>query len=173
MTVLIANTIDLAAALIQVGTGAIKQKAKYLTVQIIQLVMQAVSMLMLGGVTGAANNILCCFRNYLCYKEKMNTMWKIILIAASAVMTVLLNEQGLLGIIPAFVGAIYIVFMDTKDPIKFKILAAVTFTPWIFYSFIIKSYVGTICNAATVITSIVTIRAMIKEKNCSQSKSNS
>ena len=51
MTVILANLIDLAAACIQVASGSIKQKTKILIVQIIQLLMQASSMLLLGGVT--------------------------------------------------------------------------------------------------------------------------
>ena len=79
MTILIANIIDFLAALIQVGSGSIKKKSKILAVQILQLMMQAVSMLLLGGVTGAVSNVLSCYRNYLCYKEKLNTAWKIVL----------------------------------------------------------------------------------------------
>ena len=164
MTVIIANIIDLVAALIQVGSGSIKQKSKILVVQIIQLLMQAISMLLLGGVTGAISNVLSCFRNYLCYKGKLSTFWKIVLIVASIGMTILLNEQGLLGIIPAVVCTIYIIFMDIKDPIKFKLLVTLSFVPWMFYHFILKSYVGAIFDAATIITNGITLFFMIKEK---------
>ena len=111
MPVVIANIIDLIAAVIQVASGSIKQKAKILVVQIIQLLMQAVTMLLLGGITGAISNVLSCFRNYLCYKEKLTVFWKVILIAASIAMTVLLNDQGLLGMIPAAVCTVFIIFM--------------------------------------------------------------
>jgi hypothetical protein len=164
MSVVIANIIDLIAALIQVGSGSIKQKTKILIAQIIQLLMQAVSMLLLGGITGAINNVLSCFRNYLCYKEKLNIVWKAILIAASIGMTVLLNDQGLLGIIPAAVCTIFIIFMDVKDPVKFKFLVTASFVPWMFYHFILKSYTGALCDAATTILNFMTLRAMIKEQ---------
>ena len=164
MSVVIANIIDLIAALIQVGSGSIKQKTKILVAQIIQLLMQAVSMLLLGGITGAINNVLSCFRNYLCYKEKLNIVWKAILIAASIGMTVLLNDQGLLGIIPAAVCTIFIIFMDVKDPVKFKFLVTASFVPWMFYHFILKSYVGALFDIATIITNAITLRSMLKDK---------
>lgn len=164
MSVVIANIIDLIAALIQVGSGSIKQKTKILIAQIIQLLMQAVSMLLLGGITGAINNVLSCFRNYLCYKEKLNIVWKAILIAASIGMTVLLNDQGLLGIIPAAVCTIFIIFMDVKDPVKFKFLVTASFVPWMFYHFILKSYVGALFDIATIITNAITLRSMLKDK---------
>ena len=170
MTILIANIIDFLAALIQVGSGSIKKKARILAVQILQLLMQAVSMLLLGGITGAVNNILSCYRNYLCYKEKLNTAWKAVMIAASILMTGLLNDQGFLGIIPAAVCTVYIIFMDIKDPIKFKLLVTLSFVPWMFYHFILKSYVGAFFDIATIITNSITLYAMVKEQQESLSE---
>ena len=164
MTVIIANVIDFVAALVQVASGSIKKKAKILVVQSIQLLMQAVSMLLLGGVTGAVSNVISCYRNYLCYKEKLSAFWKIALITVSVAMTVLLNDQGLLGVLPAVVCTVYIIFMDLKDPVKFKFLVTVSFVPWIFYHFALRAYVAAFFDAATVMTNAVTLILMIREK---------
>ena len=164
MEIIIANVIDSFAALIQVGTGFVKRKNRILIMQIIQLLMQGTSMFILGGVTGAVSNVLSCLRNYICYKEKLNTPWKIFFIAASVVMTILLNEQGLLGVLPAAVCIVYIIFMDIKDPIKFKILVMLTFVPWLIYHLVLRSYVGAISDAATIAASAVTVIKMYKEK---------
>jgi hypothetical protein len=163
MNIIIANIIDLVAAVVQVGSGAIKKKSKILIVQTIQLLMQAVSMLLLGGVTGAVSNVLSCFRNFLCYKDKLNLAWKIILIVASIGFTIALNDQGFLGIIPAAVCTVYIIFMDIKDPVKFKLLVTLSFVPWAVYHFILKSYTGAIFDVATVITNTVTLFKMVKD----------
>lgn len=163
MNIIIANIIDLVAAVVQVGSGAIKKKSKILIVQTIQLLMQAVSMLLLGGVTGAVSNVLSCFRNFLCYKDKLNIVWKIILIVASIGFTIALNDQEFLGIIPAAVCTVYIIFMDVKDPVKFKLLVTLSFVPWAVYHFILKSYTGAIFDAATVVTNTVTLIKMVKE----------
>ena len=130
----------------------------------LSLRMAAVSMLLTGGVTGAVSNVLSCYRNYLCYKERLNNFWKAILIAASIVMTILLNDQGLLGIIPAAVCTVYIIFMDVKDPIKFKILVTLSFIPWIFYHFALKLYVATFFDVATVLTNAMTLHFMLRKK---------
>ena len=164
MTVLIANIIEVLGSVIQAASGAIKHKGKILLVQILQLLVQAVSMAMLGGITGAVSNVLSCFRNYLCYKEKLNTSWKAFFIAASIAMTILLNNQGLLGIIPAAVCTVYILFMDVKDPVKFKLLVTLSFVPWLVYHFMIKSYTGAFFDAVTIITNAVTLATMIKSK---------
>ena len=165
MIVLTANIIDFLAALIQVGSGSIKRKSRILLVQILQLMMQAVSMLLLGGVTGAVSNILSCYRNYLCYKGKLNPFWKGLLIAVSIVMTLLLNNQGLLGYLPAAVCTVYILLMNVKDPVKFKVLVTLSFVPWMFYHWILKSYTGAAFDMATIIMNAITLCAMIRDHN--------
>lgn len=164
MRIIIANVIDFVAALIQVGSGSIQKKSNILVVQIIQLLMQGVSMLLLGGITGAISNVLSCYRNYLCYKEKLNRVWKGILIAASVAMTLLFNNQGWLGIIPVAVCTVYILLMDVKDPIKFKLLVTLSFVPWIIYHFALKLYVAAIFDAVSVVTSAVTLCLMMRGK---------
>ena len=161
---LIANIIDFLASILMVASGSIKKKAKILAVQIIQLLMQSVSMLLLGGITGAVNNVLSCLRNYICYKEKMNGVWKAVLIVASIALTLLLNDQGLLGLIPVVVCTVYILLMDIKDPIAFKLLVTLTFVPWVFYHFFIGAYVAAVFDTLSVITNAVTLGIMIKEK---------
>ena len=160
----IANVIDFLASILMVASGSIKKKAKILAVQIIQLLMQSVSMLLLGGITGAVNNVLSCLRNYLCYKEKLSTIWKVLLIAASIAMTVLFNDQGLIGMLPAAVCTVFIIFMDVKDPVKFKLLVTLSFLPWMVYHFILKAYVGAAVDAATILTNTVTLVAMARKK---------
>ena len=159
-----ANIIDFLASILMVASGSIKKKGRILAVQIIQLMMQSVSMLLLGGITGAVNNVLSCLRNYLCYKEKLNVYWKAFLIVASIGLTILLNDQGLLGIIPVVVCTVYILLMDLKDPIAFKLLVTLTFVPWVFYHFYLGAYVAAIFDTLSVITNAVTLGIMIKEK---------
>ena len=154
MLQLIANIIDLAAAFIQVGSGILRQKTRILVIQILQLLMQAISMILLGGITGAVNNLLSCFRNYLCYKEKLNGRWKAVFITASIGATLLLNKQGFLGLLPAAVCTVYILCMDVKDQLLFKILVTVTSVPWILYHFLLGSYTGAFFDTLSVLTNL-------------------
>ena len=162
--IVIANIIDFAASMIQIYSGTIKEKGKILVFQIVQLGIQTISMLLLGAVPGAISNVLSCVRNYLCYKNIFTWPIKIVLIILSLVLTVLFNNQGLLGYLPFAVCTIYVLFMDIKDPIKFKLLVTLTFVPWVFYFFIIKSYTGAFFAATTVITNVWTLIQMIKSK---------
>ena len=161
--IVIANIIDFIASMIQIYSGTVKDKAKILLLQILQIGMQAVSMVLLGAITGAISNVLSCIRNYLCYKDVFTWPIKVALIVLSGVLTVLFNNQGLLGYLPFAVCTIYVLFMDIKDPIKFKLLVTLTFIPWIFYYLIIKSYTGAFFAFTTVITNFWTLFQMKRE----------
>lgn len=160
MNVVIANIIDFIASMVQIYSGTIKDKGKILVFQIVQLGIQTVSMLLLGAIPGAISNVLSCIRNYLCYKNIFTWPIKIALIVISLVLTIPFNNQGLLGYLPFVVCTIYVLFMDIKDPFKFKVLVTLTFVPWVFYFFLIKSYTGAFFAAATVVTNVWTLIKM-------------
>ena len=163
--IVIANIIDFLASMVQIYTGAVKDKAKILLLQILQLGMQTVSMLLLGAIPGAISNVLSCIRNYLCYKDVFTWPVKIVLIVISFVLTVAFNNQGLLGYLPFVVCTVYVLFMDMKDEIKFKLLVTLTFVPWMVYYLVIKSYTGALFAAITIVTSFWTLYKMVKTKN--------
>ena len=163
INIVIANIIDFIASVVQIYSGTKKEKEKILVLQILQLGMQTVSMLLLGAIPGAISNVLSCIRNYLCYKNIFTWPIKITLIVLSLALTIPFNNQGLLGYLPFAVCTIYVLFMDIKDPIKFKLLVTLTFIPWIFYYLIIKSYTGAFFAFTTVITNFWTLFQMKRE----------
>lgn len=162
ITVILANMIDLLASLVQVASGRIKDREKILLFQILQLGMQTVSMFLLGAIPGAISNILSCIRNYLCYREIFTWPVKLLLIVLSGILTVAFNNQGLLGYLPFIVCTVYVLLMEMKDPIHFKLLVTLTFIPWIFYYLVIRSYTGAFFAFATVLTNFWTLYQMKK-----------
>lgn len=163
ITIILANIIDLGAAFVQVGSGRIRDRGKILLFQILQLGMQTISMFLLGAVPGAISNILSCIRNYLCYKERFTFPVKLLLIALSGILTAAFNNQGLLGYLPFAVCTVYVIFMDVKDPVRFKLLVTLTFIPWIPYFLIIRAYTSAFFAFATVLTNFWTLLQMKKE----------
>ena len=161
--VVIANIIDFIASMIQIYSGTIKEKGKILLLQILQLGIQTVSMLLLGAIPGAISNLLSCVRNYLCYKDIFTWPIKILLIVLSGILTVVFNNQGLLGYLPFAVCTIYVLLMDVKDPIKFKLLVTLTFVPWVVYFLIIRSYTGAFFAFTTIITNFWTLYKMKRD----------
>ncbi|MCR4781503.1 MAG: YgjV family protein [Lachnospiraceae bacterium] len=162
MIIVIANIIDFIAAMVQIWSGTIKKKQHLLLAQTVQMGLQTVSMSMLGGISGAIGNVLSCIRNLVCYKEWLNWPLKILFIAAQFGLTWKFNVQGALGWLPFWVCAIYIVFMDIKDHVHFKILSTISYLPWVVYFFMIQSYTGSLFALITTITSGWTLVKMIR-----------
>ena len=63
------------------------------------------------------------------------------------------------------VCTVYILLMDMKDPIAFKLLVTLSFVPWVFYHFFVGLYVAAVFDGLSVLTNAVTLGIMIKEKN--------
>ena len=160
--IIAANIIDFLAAMVQIASGAVRDRKKILAMQTVQLGMQTISMLLL---TGAINNIISCVRNVVCYRDWMKKPVKVLFIAVSVFLTVRFNTQGYLGLLPLIVCIVYIQFMDIQDPIRFKILVTCTFVPWIFYFLVIRTYTGAFFAAATVVTNLITLRKMIQDRS--------
>ena len=83
MKILIGNIIALIASVLMVYSGYVKNKKKILIIQTIQIILFALSDLVLGGITGTIINIISSIRNILCYKGKLNIISKVILIILS------------------------------------------------------------------------------------------
>ena len=173
MNIIIANIIDFLAAMVQISSGALGKKKSILIVQTIQIGMQTISMFLLGAVTGGISNILSCIRNIICYKEKLTWPIKIGLIVVSGVLTICFNTQGLLGYLPFAVCGIYVILMDIKNPIGFKLLVTLSYLPWIPYYIIIQSYTGALFAAATFITNTISLIIMICRHKAGESTGNS
>ena len=146
--IIIANIIDFAAAMVMIWSGTMKKKSKILAWQSVQLLMQTVSMTMLGGITGAISNVLSVIRNIICYKDKLTWYVKALLIAASLYLTIRFNTQGALGWLPFVVCTVYVLLMDIQNPIAFKLLVTASFVPWVVYYFLIRSYTGAFFSGA-------------------------
>ena len=164
MQLIIGNAVALIASIIMVYSGYLKQKKKILYVQTVQIGLSVASNMILGGITGAIINLISCFRNILCYKEKLDNKAKVILIILATALSLWLNNLGIIGLLPLISANVYILLMNTKDVIKFKCLIIFTMVLWFCYDIYIKSYTSSCFDFMCVITNIVSI-IQIKRKN--------
>ena len=155
--VIIGNIIAFIASIIMVYSGYIKDKKKILYAQTIQIGLFILSNIVLGGITGAIINVLNCIRNILCYKERLNNIVKIVLIVIATILTICFNNLGIIGLLPLASMILYVLFMNTKDVVKFKYLILSTMVLWLIYDFSIKSYVSTCFDILTIVTNIISI----------------
>lgn len=165
--IIIGNIIALIASILMVLAGLQKKKKKILFIQIIQIALSVISNLVLGGYTGAIINALSCVRDILCYKDKMGTREKIIIIILAVGLSLIFNNLGWIGLLPLIATVVYISFMNTKDVVKFKFLIIFSMVMWLIYDLYIKSYTSGVFDFASIIANLIAIW-QIKKYNYSK-----
>ena len=155
--IVIGNIIALIASILMVLAGLQKKKKKILFIQIVQIALSVVSNLVLGGYTGAIINAISCIRDILCYKDKMGTREKIIIIILAVGLSLVFNNLGWIGLLPVIATVVYIIFMNTKDVVKFKLLIIFSMIMWLVYDITIKSYVSGAFDLMSIIANIIAI----------------
>lgn len=165
MTLLIiGNSIALIAAVLSVVMGISKSRKKIIYIQTVQFFTYTISNLILGGFSGAIANIIGAIRNILCYKEKLTKFAIELIIIISIILTLMFNNLGFIGLFPLFNTIIYTIFINEKNPLKFKILYIITVVLWFTYDFVIKSYASVVFDFISIISSLFVIYRMTKEK---------
>jgi len=164
INIIIGNVIALVASLLMVYSGIIKQKKKILFIQTIQIGLSVISNIVLGGIVGAIINVLSCIRNILCYKDKLNILWKVLISIIAIVLSVKFNNLGLIGILPLISTITYLWLMNIKDVVKFKLLIIFTMVLWFVYDLAIKSYSSAVFDLMTSITNIYSILKLNNKK---------
>ncbi len=162
--IVIGNMIAFIASILMVFAGLQKKKKKILFIQIIQIALSVISNLVLGGYTGAIINAVSCVRDILCYKDKMGNKEKIIIIVLAVGLSITFNNLGWIGLLPVVATVLYIIFMNTKDVVRFKYLIIFSMIMWLVYDIYIKSYTSGIFDFMSVIANLIAIY-QIKNKN--------
>ena len=157
MILIIGNVIALIASILMVYSGVLKEKKKVLYIQSIQILLFAISNLVLNGITGFIVNILNFIRNILCYKDRLGLIEKIVLTVLALVLTILFNNKSIIGYIPFISATAYLWLMTTKDIVKFKLLIISTMVLWVIYDLSIQSYTATVFNIMTIVSNLIGI----------------
>lgn len=155
--IVIGNIFALSASILMVYSGYVKTKKKILFIQTIQIGLSVISNAVLGGITGVIINVLNCFRNILCYKDKLGITAKIIISFLAITLSLKFNNLGIFGIFPLISTVTYIWLMSTKDVIKFKLLIIFTMVMWGVYDIVIKSYASAVFDIANIIANLISI----------------
>lgn len=164
MLVIIANIVALMASILMAYSGTLKKKKKMLFVQCIEKVLLVISNILLNGISGAIVNSISFIRNFLCYKNKLNLVAKIILTVIVIPITIYFNNCGLIGLLPLFAGVTFIWFMTVKDVKKYKLLIIITTAMWSVYNLYIQAYSTFAFEILTIITNTISIIIINKKK---------
>lgn len=162
--IVLGNIIALIASLIMVYTGVIKTKKKIVFVQMVEILLFALSSFILGGYSGTVVNIICAIRNWLSYKDRLGFKEKFLLVVVGGFISIYFNNLGLIGLLPVIGLVVYTCFMNIKDVVKFKLLNIFVIFMWAIFDFCIMSYTSFILDFMTIITSINAIIVLKKRQ---------
>lgn len=154
---IIGNILAFIASILMVYTGTLNNRKKIIFIQTIYTLMFTLGDLLLAGYSGAIVNMISIIRNILSYNDKLGTIQKIILIICALITTIMFNNLGFIGILPLLSMIMYILFMNTKNVNKFKLIIIFSSILWVIYDFTIKLYVSSIFDVLTILSALITI----------------
>ena len=155
--ILLGNIVSLIGSLVLVLIGLIKRKEHVLIAQCFQFGIMSVSNLILGGITGALLNFVSMVRNLIGYKFGITTPIKIVVIVIQVVLSLMMNNLGLIGLLPVISVSAFTWLIDMKSDLGMKLLLMVTTFPWIIYDFTTRNYVSVLFDVAFVCANCIGI----------------
>lgn len=157
MSLIIGNFIGFLGSCFMILGANIKDKTKSLMVQSIQLITLAISNLILGSISGFIINIVSIIRNILSFFGKLSNVMIGIIMIIMILFTVKFNTLGFIGYLPLVNNIVFIIFMNTKDDVKFKLLTIFYISLWLIHDLYIKAFSTSIFDVITIVSCIVAI----------------
>lgn len=161
--IIIGNIIALIASLLMVYSGIVKEKKQVLFYQTLEVGFAVISYLFLGGIAGAVVNTTNLIRNYLCYKDRLTTLAKIVISILAVILVLYFNKEGIIGLLPLVCIIVYLWLITINDIVKFKIMIMSLMVLWTIYDFLVLNYVAAVFDILTIIANIISIKNIRKE----------
>ena len=160
---LIAQVLSLIGYTLMVITGYIKKEKKMLRTQNVQLLFIIAMGVLLNAFSGIIINTVQIIKNEIYLRGKLNKYTKACIVGLGIVMTLIFNNGGIAGWLPAVNLFIFTYFLGMGGAIGIKILIFITTCGWGVYDFSIKNYVGFIFDILTIISCIIGIIRLKKD----------
>ena len=162
--IVIANIISLAGCIVMVLTGLIQTKRNILTAQVFTFALLGLANLLLGGISAVVSNSIAIIRNVYCIKFKLTWPVKLVFMGLQLVLTLIFNDDGLIGYLPLLANIIYISLLDTENEVVLKLGIMTSTACWIVFDFVMLNFSGTVFDVITVISNLVGIIILIKNR---------
>ena len=168
---LIAQILSLIGYSLMVVTGYIKKEKRMLRVQDLQLLFIIGMGVLLNAFSGIIINSIQIIKNEIYLGGKLNKYTKAAIVACGVVMTLIFNNGGIAGWLPAINLFIFTYFLGMGGETGIKILIFITTCGWAVYDFTITNYVGLVFDILTIISCIIGIMRLKKDERTSETLS--
>ena len=157
--VLLGNICSLGAMISESVSSTREKRNEILGIQIISQFFYAAASVILKGYSSTAQNVAAVLRNLAAMKNVRSRFVEWFLIALGVILGLILNNRGLLGLVPILTNLEYsmaIFYFKTNE----RGLKWAFFINKIFYSIFslsIMDYVGGISNIVTAVTTLISL----------------
>ena len=162
---LAAQVLSLIGYVLMVVTGYIKKEKKMLRTQDVQLVFIIAMGVLLNAFSGIIINSIQIIKNEIYLKGKLNKYTKAVIVGLGIVMTLIFNNGGIAGWLPAVNLFIFTYFLGMGGAMGIKALIFITTCGWAIYDFSITNYVGFVFDILTLISCIIGVIRLKNENN--------
>ena len=164
MNILLGNIVSFVGCTVMVLIGFIKNKDRYIIMQTVQFLLNALSHFLLGGFGGTIAALVSATRNIIIAKWKCTTGIKIALIAVQAALSLSTITANPITWIPIIAAGMFTWYIDTKDVMWFKWVIIITLVMWAVYDIYHHNFVSVWFSAFTCITNGISMVKIHKER---------
>ncbi|MBR3164258.1 YgjV family protein [Candidatus Saccharibacteria bacterium] len=165
-TLLLANFIALAAAIIMALSGLAKSPKKLVAIQSINVILSIISNLLLQSYPGAIINTISLLRNLIFLKTgQISAITKILLSCMILYFGLTFNNLALIGILPILSSLSYLWLIDTKNKITFRRLNIISSLLWFVHDLYVLAFTAAIFDFAAVLTNSYTLSRLPSPKS--------
>ena len=159
--VVLANVIQLFSQAIEFTSNSTKRRKTTIRLQIASRTLDSLTDALLMGFSGLVVDMADAIRNVLNYRGKLTPHRQFLLVVATMVLIPIVNNYGVIGLLPLLSTTFFTLTAGTKDPFKYKLINAINFLPWVVYDFTIQSYVS---MAGDIVSVLLCVFAAIRIK---------
>ena len=156
-SLILGNIVGFAASSVMIVAGLLKEKRYILLAMCLQYLLFIGANLLLGAYSGVVVNVINIVLNLTVLKRDLSLPMKLGFIAADAALILTFNDAGLVGLLPLAAASIYILTLDTKNGVFFKLVIITTVLFWAVYDFCFQNYATLIFDLATVFSNLIGI----------------
>ena len=164
MNILLGNIVSLAGCIVMVLIGLIKDKNKYVTMQTLQFLLNALSHFLLGGYGGSIAALVSAARNVIISKWKCTPLIKIAIIAVQVSLSIPTVTANPITWLPLIAAGMFTWYIDTKNVMWFKWVIIITLVMWAVYDIYHHNYVSIWFSIFTIITNGISMVKIKKEQ---------
>ena len=162
LNLLIGNVCSLLAMVTDSVSAAQKTVRKVLLVQCVSQFIYCAGTIVLGGYSGATQNVVSIFRNFFAMGNKSNKYVEWSLVALGVILGLLFNNIGFMGLLPVIANLQYAIVMfrlrGNEKVLKISfMLSAVMFAA---FNGALFNVVGVVTNSIVAITTAI---ALVKD----------